>query len=302
MTPEEKAYLKKALDMPLEFKVEKAVALLRGYREATGRAETPILCFSGGKDSVCIKALADMAGIEYDAACNVTTIDPPELVRFIKHHHPDVRFVRRIDPRSGKFDNFFHHMVEYGIFPTRINRWCCDVFKHNVEHVPVKIIGVRAAESSARANRWKTITRWNNGQEIVLAPLLYFTDDDVWQFIRSRNLPYCELYDQGFDRLGCIGCPMAGYEAKRREFQRWPRYEQLFRRAFAGIWRKRAGTVSRMTGKEWFGSRKFKSSDELFDWWISGQSSPEDLLKINDEVPDGCDLDNPDEGCTMGMH
>lgn len=304
MSPEEKAYLKQALDMPLDFKVEKAVALLKGFRDVTACSPEckPVLCFSGGKDSVCIRALADMAGIEYDAAYNVTSIDPPELVRFIKTHHPDVRFVHRIDPRDGRIDSFFRHMVNYGVFPTRLNRWCCEVFKHNVAHSEVKIVGVRAAESAARANRWKPITRWQNGKETVLAPLLYFTDNDVWEFIRSRNLPYCELYDEGFRRLGCVGCPMAGYESKLNEFRRWPKYEALYRRAFAGIWAKRQGTISRTTRKEWFGSRKFHNPDELFEWWLSGKAAPEDLREITEEDGAECPVDADGEVCTMGMH
>lgn len=42
------------------------------------------VAFSGGKDSVVIKALCDLAGVRYDAHYNVTTVDPPELVRFIR--------------------------------------------------------------------------------------------------------------------------------------------------------------------------------------------------------------------------
>ena len=49
------------------------------------------LAFSGGKDSVVILALAKMAGVNYEAVYNVTSVDPPELVRFIKDKYPDVR-------------------------------------------------------------------------------------------------------------------------------------------------------------------------------------------------------------------
>lgn len=52
------------------------------------------VAFSGGKDSVVIKALCDLAGVRYDAHYNVTTVDPPELVRFIRKAYPDVIFDR----------------------------------------------------------------------------------------------------------------------------------------------------------------------------------------------------------------
>ena len=49
------------------------------------------LAFSGGKDSVVCKALLDMAGVKYDSTYRVTSVDPPELVKFIKEKYPDVK-------------------------------------------------------------------------------------------------------------------------------------------------------------------------------------------------------------------
>lgn len=51
------------------------------------------LAFSGGKDSVVCKALLDMAGCKYDAVYRVTSVDPPELVRFIKEKHSEDRLI-----------------------------------------------------------------------------------------------------------------------------------------------------------------------------------------------------------------
>lgn len=61
-------------------KVQTAIDRLRAFEPEEGY----YLAFSGGKDSVVIKAIADMAGVKYDAHYNATTVDPPELVRFIK--------------------------------------------------------------------------------------------------------------------------------------------------------------------------------------------------------------------------
>lgn len=79
-------------------------------------------CFSGGKDSIVIKRLVEMAGVKCEWHYHKTTIDPPELVRFIRNVHPDVI----IDP--PKHGNFFNRMVQKG-FPTRRVRWCCDEYK-----------------------------------------------------------------------------------------------------------------------------------------------------------------------------
>lgn len=61
-------------------KVEAAIKRLQMFEPEEGY----YLAFSGGKDSVCVKALADMAGVKYDAHYNITTVDPPELVAFVK--------------------------------------------------------------------------------------------------------------------------------------------------------------------------------------------------------------------------
>lgn len=74
------------LNMAGQDKVETAIKRLQTFEPPEGY----YLAFSGGKDSVVIKALADMAGVKYDARYNLTSVDPPELVRFIKDEHPDV--------------------------------------------------------------------------------------------------------------------------------------------------------------------------------------------------------------------
>ena len=55
-------------------------------------------CFSGGKDSIVIKRLTEMAGVDVEWHYNVTTIDPPELVRYIREHHKDVIWERPNEP------------------------------------------------------------------------------------------------------------------------------------------------------------------------------------------------------------
>ena len=70
------------------------------------------LGFSGGKDSVVIKELARMSGVKFTAHYSETTIDPPELTRFIRSQHPDVEWIR-----PGR--SFFRAFVETHGCPTR---------------------------------------------------------------------------------------------------------------------------------------------------------------------------------------
>lgn len=68
-------------------------------------------------------------------------------------------------------------------------------------------------------------------RKTLMNPIVDWTDEDVWGFIHERNLPYCSLYDDGFKRLGCIGCPMAGTKQMIKEFERWPQYKRLYLKA-----------------------------------------------------------------------
>lgn len=94
-------------------KVETVLKRLKTFEPADGY----YLAFSGGKDSVVIKALADMAGVKYDAHYNVTSVDPPELVRFIKQNHPDVAFDYPRD-KNGKVITMWNLIPRKNMPPT----------------------------------------------------------------------------------------------------------------------------------------------------------------------------------------
>ena len=262
-------------------KVDLAIRTLRTYQPS---GEAYYGCFSGGKDSCVIKELARLAGVPVDWHYNVTTIDPPELMRFIRRHHPDVVWDR--PPR-----HFFRVLADDRGYPLRRNRWCCQEFKEGGGGGRVKILGIRAAESPRRAKRWKEFTRWapsSSAASWCINPILRWTDADVWQFIRDTGLPYCRLYDEGFRRLGCIGCPMGGHKQIRREFERWPAYERAWRRAFHRLWDRRRDSVvtrGKRKGQQWPGFPTITTADELFEWWKSGDSCP----------------DKNDDSCQMGM-
>lgn len=252
-----------AMARPLEEKIETAIQTLRMY-EPMALELSPDgywLAFSGGKDSCVMLELAKMAGVKYHAAYSVTTIDPPELVRFIKRHHPEVEWVRQEK-------SMFSRLVDKSNGPpTRNMRWCCKEYKEQGGVGWGKLIGVRVAESKRRAKLWRTyVPHRENGW--FVCPICYWTDDDVWNFIRLRNLPYCELYDQGFTRLGCIGCQLGGADNMQREFLRWPRYKDLWHRAVVRFWEK-WHNIPRNDGKPRY-SAGFSSGEEMWKWWVSG--------------------------------
>lgn len=254
--------LKMAQTQPLERKIANSIALLQAYEPMAlaVSAEGFYLAFSGGKDSIVLHQLAVEAGVKFVPCYNQTTIDPPELVRFIQSEYPHCRWNRpRKNPVMAMTDGADGP-------PTRINRWCCEDYKEGGGTGRIKVLGLRAAESPRRAGVWRETIANRNGGHIV-CPILYWTDADVWEFIRGRGLKYPSLYDEGFKRLGCIGCPMAGPEGTRRDFARWPGFERLWKIGFQRYWNRWWG-VPRNDGKpRWIA--RFSRWEELWDWWIS---------------------------------
>jgi len=234
-------------------KVAIAIERLRQFEPDDGY----YLAFSGGKDSVVIKALADLAGVQYDAHYSLTTVDPPELVRFIREHHADVAIEQ---PEHS----MWQIIVRHGIPPTRIIRYCCRELKEDNGSGRTVMLGVRWAESRARSKR-KMVETCYKGGKWFLNPIIDWSDADVWQFIRGQGLPYCYLYDEGFKRLGCILCPMQGTRGMLRDAERWPGYKAAYVRAFDRMLAARTRPVSPRLN--------WSDGEAVYRWWVYNPGS-----------------------------
>lgn len=228
-------------------KVKTAIEVLRDLEPPEGF----YLAFSGGKDSIVIKQLAIDAGVKFDAHYNLTTIDPPEVVRFIRRHHPDVHVDLPDEP-------FLQKLVKRG-FPQRQRRWCCAEYKERGGAGRLVITGVRAEESAKRAKRQLVEACYKGGGKRYLNLIISWSESDVWDFIRSRGLAYPVLYDQGWKRVGCLFCPMAANSHRQRERELYPKHETLFIKAFEALYE---------LGKDRPAYQRWKSGREMFDWWI----------------------------------
>ena len=201
-----------------------------------------------------ILRLAQMAGVRFDAHYNNTTVDPPELVRFIREQHPEVE-------RHRPEMSMFRLILKNGWAPSRQMRWCCEDLKETMANGEFVVTGIRWEESVARRRRGMIDTcNRSNRPRAYLHPIIDWTSEDVWQFIRRENVPYCSLYDEGFTRLGCILCPMETNPVNiQRQMERWPKFVKAYINTFDKLIRVRAER-----GK----STTFKTGQEMFDWWI----------------------------------
>lgn len=66
----------------------------------------------------------------------------------------------------------------------------------------------------------------------MVNPIVDWTDEDVWDFLHHYGCQSNPLYQCGFKRIGCIGCPMGGAKSQIRQFALYPKYKQNYIRAF----------------------------------------------------------------------
>lgn len=109
----------------------------------------------------------------------------------------------------------------------------------------------------------------------LVNPIVDWTEREVWSFLKEiRQVESCELYEEGWKRIGCIGCPMAG-KNRWKEFERWPKYKGMYISAFDRMLMERE---KREKKTQW------RTGEEVFDWWmekevIPGQMRMDDLLE-----------------------
>jgi phosphoadenosine phosphosulfate reductase len=235
-------------------KIDQSIKILKQFENIALKFsnEGYYLAFSGGKDSQVIYKLCQLADVKFQSYMNITTLDPPEVIRFIKKYYSNVKFV--------KPEKSFFKLIETQSLPTRIKRWCCKKLKETSGNDRLVILGLRRSESLNRSKR-KVFDDTNSCKlnKIILCPILEWNKNDVWNFIRSEIGYYCNLYDKGYSRIGCICCPMQNYNSKIYDLKLNPKFKYAFIKSIQ---------ISINNGHY----KNFDSANDVFNWWLSGSS------------------------------
>lgn len=275
-----------------------AIERLKAFEPET---EPYYLCYSGGKDSDVIRILASLADVKHEIHHNLTSVDAPETVRYVKSI-PNV-IIDVPHYKNGNRISMWSLIVKKGIPPTRIMRYCCSELKEQGGKYRMKITGVRSAESVKRAKnagiikiigKPKTVQKMaedfgadylitdagglvmnmdnDKNRRLVehcyrttstmINPIYDWTDSDVWEFLNHYGCKSNPLYQCGRKRIGCVGCPFQTQKGMIRDFDLYPKYKNLYIRAFDIM-------LLSHPEKEY----SWKSGQEVFDWWTGFDSN-----------------------------
>lgn len=274
-------------------KVEAAYERLRfGEKMAKQMYGKPLLlCYSGGKDSQVLLRLAIESGIEFEAQHSHTTVDAPETVMTVRETFRKLGDMG-IPATINKPEMTMWQLIPYSKMPpTRIARYCCRDLKEQHGRDRFICTGVRRGESRQRSKRgtFDAIAKRKDdrqafGDEVMLTndggerrrefercmpkntmcvnPIIDWTDADVWEYFNR-----CEvrnpMYGEGWGRVGCIGCPMAGRH-RWEEFKRYPSYKRAYIRAFGKMLQARRDAG--LSVKDW------ESGEDVFRWWMEDRN------------------------------
>lgn len=255
------------------------------------------LCYSGGKDGDTIRLLAQLAGVNHQCKHNLTTADAPETVYYIRNIigseniiPPPLSIwqliVKKGIPPSRKVRYCCSELKEIGgkgqvkimgvrkaeSKNRRANQELVTISgapKHTVkaaENIRARyqisskngVLLDNISDESRRlaADRYKS-------SSVSVNPIIEWTDSDVWDFLHHYGCESNPLYQCGFKRIGCVGCPLGGFKNMKREFEVYPKYYENYIKTFDRMLAERA-----RRGMET--SEVWANGEAVMRWWLGG--------------------------------
>ncbi|SDO58166.1 phosphoadenylyl-sulfate reductase [Alkalicoccus daliensis] len=132
-----------------------------------------------------------------------------ELIEKVKKRYPSLK----IEMKQPEL-TIAAQASQYGeeLWKTDPNQ-CCYIRKilpleEALTGVPAWISGLRREQSESRKNT-NFVNKDERFHSVKVCPLIYWTWDDVWNYIQEHHLDYNELHDRGYPSIGCAPCTTA---------------------------------------------------------------------------------------------
>lgn len=188
----------------LNAKISFSIDIIKEAYERFGEAMG--IAFTGGKDSTVLLYLVKTAfgGVIPFKVINIdSTADFPEIYEFKDRLKKEWNFDLRV---------YRNEEALKSISIAKEKAECCNLLKtaplkNAIADLNLKALmtGVRKDEQEFRSKE-VYFSKRENPEHYRIHPILHFTEADIWEYIRSNNIPYCPLYDTGYRSLDCVPC------------------------------------------------------------------------------------------------
>lgn len=280
--------------MDLVKKEKDAIQLLKDFEPKEGYW----LAYSGGKDSDVISTLADLADVKYKKMYNVVSVDSPETVKHCKEVGAIFNYPRYSDGRVITMRNLIPkkrmpptRIVRYccaelketggqgllkitGVRKSESKKRNDLVSELRIyssskklrTYINEKGIQFEDTGTGIKVDYDNEILRADNdimqmcyqNHNTNLNPIANWDDNDVWDFLKYYGVKTNPLYECGFKRVGCIGCPMAG-KHRFTQFRVFPKFKEYYIKAFQEM-----ADNNIKDGKV----NSFTTGEQWFKWWL----------------------------------
>jgi len=297
--------------MDLARKEKEAIQLIKDFEPREGYW----LAYSGGKDSDVIATLAELADVKYKKMYNVVSVDAPETIKHCKEVGAIFNYPRYSDGKVITMRNLIPkkrmpptRIIRYccaelketggkgllkmtGVRKSESRKRNELVHELRVYSRSKKLrsyineqgILFEDTGGGIKLDYDNEALRYDNdimhkcyqNHNTTLNPIASWTEDDVWTFLKHYNVKTNPLYECGFKRVGCIGCPMAGRKQRYAEFRRYPKFKEYYIRAFQAMADKNA-----LDGIKNGKTSIYRTGEEWFKWWL--EEDPNQLSFFED--------------------
>lgn len=105
-------------------------------------------------------------------------------------------------------------------------RMCCEIRKvrplqRKLRELDAWVVGLRRGQSETRQDVSKVALDEQHAGVYKLCPLAAWSNEEVWSYVRRHDVPYHDLYDQGYTSIGCAPCTRATSDGEDARAGRW---------------------------------------------------------------------------------
>ncbi|MCF6340859.1 MAG: phosphoadenylyl-sulfate reductase [Sulfurimonas sp.] len=203
----------KAVELNTKFKNSKPQEILEYFLDEYGYKAALSSSF-GAEDQILTHMILDI-----DKKANIFTLDtgrlPPETYSVMDA--TNLKYGVKVNvffPKTDEVEELYQIQGINGFYESIENRKkCCYIrkiapLKRALSELDIWITGLRASQSVTREDL--NVVEYDEANNVIkINPLLNWSEDDVWEFIKANKVPYNSLHDEGFPSIGCAPCTRA---------------------------------------------------------------------------------------------